>query len=31
LSFEMSDYAIGMYSLEVFDRENRIINWIIRE
>ena len=31
LSFEMSDYAIGMYSLEVSDRENRIISWIIRE
>jgi hypothetical protein len=31
LSFDMSDYAIGMYSLEVSDRENRIINWIIRE
>jgi len=31
LSFDMSDYASGMYSLEVYDRENRIINWIIRE
>jgi len=31
LSFDMSDYAMGMYSLEVFDGESRVINWIIRE
>ena len=31
LSFDMSDYAMGMYSLEVFNGESRIINWIIRE
>jgi hypothetical protein len=31
LSFDMSDYAKGMYSLEVFDGRNRIINWIVRE
>jgi hypothetical protein len=31
LSFDMSDYAMGMYSLEVFNGESRVINWIIRE
>ena len=31
LSFDMSDYAVGMYSLEVYDRESRIISWVIRE
>ena len=31
LSFNMTDYAIGMYSLEVFDSKRRVITWIIRE
>ena len=31
LNFDMSDYAVGMYSLEVYDRKSRVINWIIRE
>jgi hypothetical protein len=31
LSIDLTDYAMGMYSLEVLDTKNRIINWIIHE
>ena len=31
LTFDMSDYANGMYSLEVFDGRSRVINWIVSE
>ena len=31
LSFDMTNYAMGMYSLEVLDSKNRTINWIIHE